>query len=124
MAADHNYAMAGVRQGPYLLMRSRPCDRPDCTPDVRGDQCHTLRASEKGEKAAVYTQTNALFHWGVTPPGHWALFDTKKDPECQIDLAASDPSRAKAMAVAYDQWWDEVYPLMIERGGDAPLTKD
>jgi len=124
MAADHKYAMAGVRQGDYLLMQSRPCDRPDCTPEVRGDQCATLRASEKGVTSAVYTATNALFHWGVTPPGQWALFDTKKDPACQSDLAASQPDRAKAMAAAYDQWWDDVYPVMVERGGDAPLTKN
>lgn len=124
MAADHKYAMAGVRQGPYLLMRSRPCERPDCTPEVRGDQCATLRASEKGVGAAVYTATNAVFHWGVTPPGQWALFDTMQDPECQKDLAGSELDRVKSMAAAYDQWWDEVYPVMVERGGDAPLTKN
>ncbi len=123
MAADHKYAMAGVRQGNFLLMRSRPCDRPDCTPEVRGDQCATLRGVEKGRKGAVYTQTNAPFHWGVTPPGQWVLYDVKKDPTCQTDLAASDPDRVKGMSTAYDQWWDEVYPVMIERGGDAPLTK-
>jgi arylsulfatase A-like enzyme len=122
MAADHKYAMAGVRQGNYLLMKSRPCDRPECTLEVRGDQCATLRASERGVSSAVYTGANATYHWGVTPPGQWALFDTKKDPACKSDLAASEQGRVKAMAAAYDQWWDEVYPVMIERGGDAPLS--
>jgi hypothetical protein len=26
------------------------------------------------------------------------------------------------MAAAYDAWWDEIYPVMVERGGDAELV--
>jgi arylsulfatase A-like enzyme len=122
MAAEHKYAMAGVRQGDYLLMRSRPCDSPDCTPAIRGDQCATLRAMERGEKAAQYTQANGQHHWGITPPGEWVLFDTTRDPECQSNLAAAEPERVRTMAAAYDTWWDEVYPVMVERGGEAPLS--
>lgn len=123
MAADHKYAMAAVRQGDYLLLKSRPCDRTDCTPAVRGDQCATLRAVEKGQKAAQYTAANGPFHWGVTPPGEWALYDTKKDPGCQNDLTPSERDRVKTMSAAYDTWWDDVYPVMVERGGDAPLVQ-
>jgi hypothetical protein len=26
------------------------------------------------------------------------------------------------MAAAYDAWWDKIYPVMVERGGDAELV--
>jgi arylsulfatase A-like enzyme len=122
MAADHKYAMAGVRQGNYLLVSSRPCANPKCNLDSHGDQCETLRGVEAGDKAATYTRQNAQFHWGVTPPGRWALYDVKKDPGCQSDLAPSQARRAKKMAAAYDAWWDEVYPVMVERGGDRQIV--
>jgi hypothetical protein len=28
------------------------------------------------------------------------------------------------MAAAYDKWWDDVYPVMIERGGDLEMKWD
>jgi len=122
MAADHKYAMAGVRQGNYLLVRSRACDNPKCK-DSQGLQCNTLRGVAAGGKGANYTRENAQFHWGVTPPGQWALFDVKRDPGCQKDLAESESKRAATMASAYDAWWDKIYPVMVERGGDAELVQ-
>ena len=114
--------MAGVRQGNYLLVSSRPCDSPKCTRENHGDQCNTLRSVEKGGKGANYTRENAQFHWSVTPKGKWALFDVQKDPGCQNDLADSEAKRAKDMAAAYEAWWDAVYPVMVERGGDAEIV--
>ncbi len=58
----------------------------------------------------------------MTPPGRWALFDVKKDPGCQNDLAAAEPQRAASMAAAYDAWWDKTYPVMVKRGGDAEIV--
>ena len=121
LAAQHKYAMAGVRQGNYLLVRSRPCDDPACTARVLGMQCQTLRGVERGNTSANYTKENAQFHWGVTPPDQWVLIDTKADPGCLTDLTSSQPERVKAMAAAYDQWWDDVYPDMVARGGESPL---
>ncbi len=121
MAADHKYAMAGVRQGNYLLVQSRPCDNPNCNEKTNGRQCMTLRSVEAGSQRANYTEKNAQLHWGVTPRGHWALYDVKKDPACQNDLADAESERATLMAKAYDSWWDEVYPVMVERGGDAQI---
>jgi len=118
MAAAHKYAMCGVRQGHYLLLRSRPCDDPKCTPRVHGNQCHTLRNVEGGATSAIYTKENAQFHWGVSPEGRWVLFDVKKDPACQKDLAAEKRELASNLAAAYDRWWDDVYPDMMARGGD------
>ena len=121
MAADHKYAMAGVRQGNHLLVRSRPCDNPHCS-DQNGRQCDTLRSVEEGGKKAPFTAENAQFHWGVTPRDRWALFHVKKDPGCTNDLSTADPQRVNAMAAAYDTWWDKTYPTMVERGGDAEIT--
>jgi dienelactone hydrolase len=115
LAAKHKYSMAGVRQGHYLLLRSRPCDDPTC----RDGQCPALRGVEQGSRRSNYTADNAQFHWGVSPADQWALFDTKQDPGCQKDLASTQPDRVKLMAAAYDHWWDKTYPVMIERGGDA-----
>jgi arylsulfatase A-like enzyme len=122
MAADHKYAMAGVRQGNYLLVSSRPCDNPKCNNETQGYQCNTLRGVAAGGTGSNYTKENAQFHWGVTPKGKWALFDVKKDPGCQNDLADSEAPRVKEMTAAYDTWWDAVYPVMVERGGDAELA--
>lgn len=121
MAQAHKYAMAGVRQGHYLLLRSRPCNDPACSPQVLGNQCATLRAVEKGAIRGHYTTENAQFHWAVSPADRWVLFDTRQDPACQRDLSASQPERVDAMAKAYDRWWDATYPLMVERGGETPL---
>jgi hypothetical protein len=123
MAAQHKYAMAGVRQGNYLLLKSRPCDNPECTVEVLGMQCHTLRSIEEGGTRANYTTNNGQFHWGVSPRGTWVLYDTKKDPQCQNDLSSEQPQRVQAMAESYDRWWDNVYPSMVEHGGENQLTE-
>ncbi|AQQ70043.1 Arylsulfatase [Limihaloglobus sulfuriphilus] len=113
MADSHKYAMAAVRQGNYLYVRSRPCDNPECTPKVMGNQCHTLRLVEKGATAATYTRDNAQFHWGVTPGDGWALYDTKKDPGCMNDISKKHPVLVKQLKADYDKWWDTVRPAMI-----------
>jgi len=113
MADSHKYTQCHVRKGHYLMVRSRPCDEPECTPEVRGDQCYTLKLVEKGAKDAVYTDGNAQFHWGVTPKDGWALYDTKKDPECQNNLADKMPELVKELTADYDKWWDSVRPYMI-----------
>ena len=97
---------------------TRPCDSLKSTTDNYAFQCATLHNVEKGEKKAIYTEQNAPYHWGVTPPGHWALFDVKKDSCCEKDLDQAEPERVAAMAAAYDKWWDNLYPVMVERGGD------
>ena len=121
MAVQHKYKMAGVRQGSYLLARSHPCHDPKCNTDVFGMQCNTLRSIERGGKSANYTKKNGQFHWGVSPANKWVLFDTSKDPGCRNDLSDSEPERVKAMAAAFDIWWDDMYPAMVERGGEIQL---
>lgn len=116
LAAAHKHAMCAVRQGNHLLLRSNPCDEPAC--EKYGSQCTTLRAVRNGLKTTTYTTGNAQFHWGVSPPGRWVLFNRKTDPACRNDLSAERPGLARKLAAAYDRWWDEVYPEMIAAGGD------
>jgi len=122
MAEAHKYAMCAVRQGNYLLLRSRPCDDPRCTPKVRGNQCHALRNVEKGTTKLIYTD-DAQFHWGVSPADRWVLFDVREDPACKRDLARAKRELAARMAAAYDRWWDDVYPDMVARGADRAKSR-
>ncbi len=116
MAAAHKYAMAGVRQGDYLLVRSHSCNHGDCAAYV--SQCGALRSVAAGGRSATYTPNNAQFHWGVTPPERWALFNVRQDPACGNDLALTTPETTAKLAAAYDRWWDNIYPRMIAAGGD------
>lgn len=116
LAKSHKYAMCGVRQGNHLLLRSTPCNDPACLQFM--SQCTTLQLVQKGITAHTYTKENAQFHWGVSPTGRWALFDTKLDPACLKDLAAENPKLIATLTTAYDGWWDDLYPTMIELGGD------
>ena len=118
MAAEHKLATCAVRLKNHLLLRSRPCDSPACTPKVRGNQCAGLRRVEKGATRMNYTENNGQFHWGASPAGRWALYDVKADPACQKDLARGNPERVAGMITAYEQWWDNIYPSMVERSGD------
>ena len=122
LADAHKYAKASVLQGHFILVRNRACEELACTGETRGE-CDGLRAVEKGSKVGTYTKANAQFHWGVTPSGRWALYDLKKDIACRNDIAEKNPERVKAMAAAYDNWWDDLYPVMIKRGGDRELLE-
>ena len=116
LAAVHKYAMASVQTGDYLLIRSHPCDNAAC--EQYSSQCTTLRSVEDGANRATYTSKNAQFHWGVTPRGRWSLFDLRNDRACQKDLSARKRELTARLAKAYDNWWDSLYPTMIELGGD------
>lgn len=116
LAASHKHAMCGIRQGNFLLIRSRPCDDPACREQL--SQCTYLLTVMDGAKKITYTEENAQFHWGVTPSDGWALFDTKSDPGCLNNLALENEKLVSTLVAEYDQWWDEVYPEMIKHGGD------
>lgn len=116
LAASHKFAMCGVRQGHQLLLRSHPCDDSACVP--HSSQCKTLRLIEKGLTKITYTEEDAQYHWGVSEPDRWSLFDVKKDPGCKRDLALKLPEKAAQLAKAYDQWWEDVFPEMVASGGD------
>ena len=121
LAAAHKYAMASVQVGDYLLVRSHPCEDPACSKFP--SQCTTLRAVEGGATRATYTKENAPFHWGVTPRARWSLFDLKGDTACQKDISSEKTELVSTLAAAYDNWWDTLYPTMIQLGGDKGLPE-
>lgn len=121
MAARHKDCMAGVRWKEYLLVRSRPCDDPACARSGVS-QCGALLNVERGSDVATYTK-NAQFIWGLTPGDGWALYDVRKDPACEENLAPANQGIADKLRQAYDRWWEAIYPEMIAAGGDAPLAQ-
>lgn len=121
LADSHKYAMCGVKLGHYLLCRSRCCDNPAC--QQFESQCLTLSQVEGGATRAQYTSNRARFHWASSPRGRWVLFDTKSDPACNHDLSGQEPELVIKLAAAYNDWWEEVYPQMIESGGDRILKR-
>ncbi|MGA0134606.1 MAG: sulfatase-like hydrolase/transferase [Opitutales bacterium] len=116
LAASHKYAMAAVQSGDLLLIRSEPCGDKEC--EQYGSQCTTLRQVQAGQKRATYTKADAAYHWGVTSPGRWSLYDLAADPKCATDLSAERTTETSRLAAAYDRWWDGLYPSMIANGGD------
>ncbi|MDF1814330.1 MAG: arylsulfatase [Verrucomicrobiales bacterium] len=122
-ATAHKYAMAGVRQGNLLLLRSHSCGDPGCM--KFSSQCVTLDLVKNGSRKATYTNDDAQFHWGVSPADRWSLYHSKEDPGCQNDIAGSNPEIVKKLSDAYEQWWKDIYPEMIAADGDAgePLLR-
>lgn len=43
----------------------------------------------------------------------WTLFDLKADPSEANDLSAKEPAIVDKLAAAYDDWWDEVVPRLV-----------
>ena len=117
MAASHKYAMCSIRKGSKLLVRSEACNDPKCEEYM--SQCTTMRAVRSGLTTTTYANGTAQNHWGVTPRGQWVLFDVKDDPACQNDISAAHPELVTELLAAYETWWDEQFPVLTARGGDA-----
>jgi len=116
-AAAHQHALCGARQGDYLLLRSLPCNDPLC--QQHQSQCATARlVRDRGIRGTTYTKNNAPYHWGVSAPNRWQLFDVKNDPGCFNDLAEIKTKLADSLEAAYNTWWSDTFPIMIAKGGD------
>jgi arylsulfatase A-like enzyme len=114
-AAKHKYIQAAVHQGDHMAIR---IDVGSCKEGV----CSRGRAvKNKTAKSMAYTSTPAssLFHWAVTDG--WELYNVKEDPACKNNLAGTKADLLQKLAASYDQWWDDVFPKLMDRGGDAPL---
>jgi arylsulfatase A-like enzyme len=114
-AERHKYIQAAVHQGDHMAIRIDTCP---CKEGV----CARGRAVRNGTaKRMVYTPTkeSTCFHWAVTDG--WELYNVKEDPGCKKNLAARLPQLQRKLTSAYESWWDDVYPKMMERGGDAPI---
>jgi arylsulfatase A-like enzyme len=49
------------------------------------------------------------------------LYDMKKDPLQKVDVAAKHPGVVKSMRAAYEEFWKEARPLMVNE--EAPMSK-
>ena len=107
LAKSHKYAMCGVRQGHYLLLRSTPCDDPAC--QEFSSQCRTLRLVQNGITKITYTKENAQFHWGVSPTERWALWNHR----CP-DNADFDGELPPLLARATTHHWFDPCELLTE----------
>lgn len=59
--------------------------------------------------------------WSRTPDTPAALYDIDNDPGEKKNVIEQHPEIARKMLKAYDAWWDEVRPLMVNE--DASLNK-
>ncbi len=50
----------------------------------------------------------------------WQLFDLQADYAQTTDVAARHPEVVASLARAYDQWWAEARPLMVNEGATGP----
>jgi arylsulfatase len=72
---------------------------------------------EKGQAAASkYAKCrvrNAQYSMvSIGPAKKWELYDIKKDPGEQSDIAAEHPDVVRRIDAAYGQWWAEVFPCL------------
>jgi len=74
---------------------------------------------ENRVKAMGLLQKEAELEEIVRLVGKDALYDINSDPGEKINVIEEYPEVARKMLEAYDVWWDEVRPLMINE--DAPL---
>lgn len=77
------------------------CDNDDCGPD----QAKYKNFAVRNEK------------WRLV--GKTELYDIENDPGEQTNVIEQHPDIAKNMLSAYEKWWDEVRPMMVNE--DAPL---
>ena len=50
------------------------------------------------------------------------LYDIANDPYEKIDVAGQNPEVMERLTRAYDTWWEETLPLMVNE--DRPLAKE
>lgn len=51
---------------------------------------------------------------------NWQLFDVQADWGETKDVAAQYPNQVKELAAAYDRWWSECVPLMVNENAQGP----
>ena len=113
LAKHHKYAMAGVRQGNHLMLRSHDCGTPNAKicESVQSPAHYCPRRQKH-----TYAYGTAQYHWGK-PPGQWVLFDVKKIRMPERSVRSKARTHFKACPL-HDQWWDKAYSEMIAAGGD------
>ncbi len=102
-AKDHKYSQCAVRWQQYQLVRSDTCDDKHCK-----GECRIFRRTMTGASKIAYSSKKGQFHYAVTNPGEWSLYDVKKDPSQKENLEKKHPEIVEKLAAAYDRWWGDV----------------
>ena len=76
--------------------------------------------SSKYKMAAVRNTRWALVSEKGTSQPKWQLFDLTKDHGQKNDVAAEHPAVAKELATAFDKWWDECLPFLVNEKAVGP----
>lgn len=76
-------------------------------------------AESKYDKCRVRDSRYTMVNMNRGPQG-WELYDIRADPGEQTNLAAQKPDVVKRMNAAYDKWWEEVMPLLINEDAVPP----
>jgi arylsulfatase A-like enzyme len=74
----------------------------------------------KYANAAVRTKDWALVNPAGGAEPDWKLYDLRSDYGQQHDVLAEHPDVARDLAAAYDRWWAEVVPLLVNEGAEGP----
>ena len=56
----------------------------------------------------------------IGPAKRWELYDLTADPGEKTDVAAAHPDVVRELDAAYDRWWAEVLPLMVNEDAVPP----
>ena len=56
------------------------------------------------------------------PTAAWQLFDLQNDREQTRDVASDHPNVVAEMQAAYERWWSEVRPRMVNEGAKGPAV--
>lgn len=74
----------------------------------------------KFANCAIRNSRFTLVSAGKNPK--WELYDLKTDIGQQTDISAEQPEVVKQLKAAYDKWWDDTLPMLVNE--DAPLAKE
>jgi arylsulfatase A-like enzyme len=101
-ADPHKYTTAAVRWKKYNMVTFHAeCGLGRC------QSCKKMR----NRTSWKYSQKEMKKHFRFTKD--WELYDLSKDPGQNENIAAGNRQIMDEMKAAYDRWWDEVRPLMI-----------
>jgi len=73
-------------------------------------------AASKFAKCRVRNTRYSMVNLG----SRWELYDLAADPGEQRDIAAERPDTVRELAAAYDRWWNEVLPLLVNEDAVPP----
>lgn len=108
-ASRHKYAQCGVRWKNYHFVRNDVCDDPGCK-----GECRIFRKAMSGSEKVAYSERKGQFHYAVTE-GHWSLYNVEEDPSQLKEISESCPDLVDQLSSAYDDWWSEMLPRLMEQ---------